>query len=188
MIWIGTDIWMCRQKQENMSNIFLPPLRPPGACAESDFHKLCIRCGKCVEVCPHQSLRLKHGFGKDRLTPFVDVEATPCHLCMKCPPVCPTGALDHTLRDINRVKMGQAYILKDKCHNFTDGIMCMTCYDRCPTRGQGMVLEFGITPAVSADCAGCGICAYVCPVDAVVIIPAASDLIPETALPIFKKS
>ncbi|MDE5833718.1 MAG: 4Fe-4S dicluster domain-containing protein [Desulfovibrio sp.] len=167
-----------------MTNPFLPPLRPPGAVAEKRFASLCVRCGKCLEICPHSSIKLKGGFGKNRLTPYVDAEDRPCHLCMKCPPVCPTGALDQELDDLNKVKMGQAYILKDKCHNFTDGVMCSTCYDRCPIRGKGVVLEFGITPAMTKDCAGCGVCVYVCPLDAVVVHPNGYDAPPLSALPL----
>ena len=171
-----------------MINFFLPPLRPPGAASEKSFVALCVRCGKCLEVCPHDSIKLMRGVGKNRLTPYVDPDDHPCHLCMKCPPVCPTGALEPTLTDLNRVKMGQAYILKDKCHNFTDGVMCSTCYDRCPVRGTGIVLEFGITPTMTKDCAGCGVCAYVCPLDAIVIHPLGYDAPPLTSVPLTSRS
>lgn len=167
-----------------MNNPFLPPIRPPGAREERQFAALCVRCGKCLEICPHNSIKLVRGRGKNHLTPYVDVVETPCQLCMKCPPVCPTGALDPAVTSHDSVKIGQAYILKDKCHNFTDGIMCMTCYDRCPLRGKGIVLEFGITPAITKDCAGCGVCAYVCPVDAIVIAPRGYLDAPDTAIPL----
>ncbi len=170
-----------------MINLFMHPLRPPGACSERTFISLCICCGKCVEACPHNSIKLEHGFGRTRLTPYVDVDDSPCHLCMKCPPVCPTGALDPELEDLNKVKMGQAYILKDKCYNFSDGTMCMTCYDRCPIRGKGIVLDFGITPAMTKDCAGCGVCAFVCPKDAIEIIPAGYNYTPSDAAPLAGK-
>lgn len=170
-----------------MNSFFTPPLRPPGACAEKAFSTLCVRCGKCVEVCPHDSIKLLLSFGKDNLTPYIDVSDKPCHLCMKCPPVCPTGALDPGLEDLNSVKMGQAHILKDKCHNFTDGVMCMTCYDRCPIRGRGIVLDFGITPTMTRDCAGCGVCVYVCPESAIVINPRGYDYTPPNALALAEK-
>lgn len=170
-----------------MNNFLLPPMRPPGAVSERIFSSLCVRCGKCVEACPHNTLKLTGGFGKNRLTPHVDLDA-PCQLCMKCTEACPTGALDKTVDHMDKVKIGQAYILKDKCHNYTDGVMCMTCYDRCPARGRGMVLEFGITPQVSEVCAGCGVCAYVCPVDAIVVLPKEYEIIPDNALPLAKSS
>ena len=88
------------------------------------------RRGQCVEFCLHGTLELPDGFGPLRNTPRVNPDASPCQLCLKCPPACPTGALDASIKDMYLVDMGQAYILKDKCHNHTDGIMCMTCYDR----------------------------------------------------------
>lgn len=161
-------------------NSFLPPLRPPGAGDESRFLRLCARCGKCAQACPHGSLRLIGGFGRARHTPRLLPEKSPCQLCMKCGPACPTGALDPAC-DMKRAAMGRAYILKSACHNYTNGPMCWTCYDKCPLRGQAMSLAGGITPAVRSACVGCGVCAYVCPQKAIEIVPASSDYIPPDA-------
>ena len=51
------------------------------------------------------------------------------------------------------------------------GTMCMTCYDRCPLRGEGMVLDMGYIPTVGTACVGCGMCEYVCPKNAVAVVP-----------------
>lgn len=160
----------------------LPPLRPPGAGSEERFLNLCIRCGKCLQVCPHNSLKLLAGFGRGRLTPALSPQDKPCELCMKCGDVCPTGAIPSGLEK-DSVKMGKAYILTTGCHNYANGPMCWTCYDRCPLRGQAMKLANGITPSVGDACAGCGVCAYVCPQAAIVIVPAGSDFIPADAAP-----
>ena len=109
-------------------SLFRPPLRPPGAAAEKDFTRLCVRCGQCVEVCPHQCLELMGGFGRERRTPRVTPRRAPCRLCMKCPPVCPSGALDPSITDMHRAGMGRAYILRDRCHNYTDGTICCLLY------------------------------------------------------------
>ena len=164
-------------------NLFRPPLRPPGAAAEHDFLKLCVRCGQCVEACPHNSLALLGGFGRARRTPYISPAQMPCYLCMKCPPACPTGALDAAVRDMRGARMGQAYILKDRCHNYTDGTICMTCYDRCPLRGSAVVLSSGIVPAITTACVGCGVCEYVCPVKAVEVLAASATGVPPHALP-----
>lgn len=66
--------------------------------------------------------------------------------------------------------MGRAVILEDRCHNYTGGIMCWTCYDRCPLRGTAVMLKDGIIPAITDVCVGCGVCEYVCPVQAVVTV------------------
>lgn len=146
-------------------------LRPPGACAEREFVSRCVQCGQCAEVCPHGSVRMRGGWGRARHTPEVRPEKTPCYLCMKCPPVCPTGALNPDVRAMLDAGMGTAVILQDKCHNYTGGVMCWTCYDRCPLRGVAIVLHGGLTPAVTEACVGCGICEYVCPVKAVQTLP-----------------
>lgn len=146
-------------------------LRPPGARAEREFLKLCIHCGQCSCVCPHDSLRPRGGWGRARHTPEVLPRERPCFLCMRCPPACPSGALDPTVRDMRAAGMGRAFILRDRCHNFNGGIMCWTCYDRCPLRGAAIVLEGGLTPSVTRACVGCGVCEYVCPVRAVRTLP-----------------
>lgn len=89
---------------------------------------------------------------------------------MKCPPQCPTGALDAAVTQPAQVRMGRAVILEDRCHNYTGGIMCWTCYDRCPLRGTAVMLKDGIIPAITDACVGCGVCEYVCPVQAVVTV------------------
>ncbi len=164
-------------------SVFLPPLRPPGAAAEGDFLRLCVRCGQCVTACPHKSLKLMNGIGRSRRTPRVLPRETPCYLCMKCPPVCPSGALNPAITDMTRAGMGRAYILKDHCHNYTNGVMCMTCYDRCPLRGSAVVLSGGLTPAITKSCVGCGICEYVCPVQAVEVWSSSSRGKPLSAVP-----
>lgn len=154
-----------------------------------------------------------------RHTPEILPEQKPCYLCMKCPPVCPSGALTTDIMDIakeqaiqeimkaeggddkaktdkmvmakataagniatmSEANMGQAYILQDRCHNHNGGIMCWTCYDRCPLRGKAIVLEGGFTPAVTEACVGCGICQYVCPVMATGALEKAIFVVPKGA-------
>lgn len=168
-------------------NIFLPPLRPPGALAESRFRRACIRCGKCVEVCPHNAARLAGGFGPDRLLPIIEPAVAPCQLCMKCPPVCPTSALARECVRMEDVKMGRAYILTSRCLNYTGGAMCWTCYDRCPLRGKSIVLKDGFTPAITDACVGCGVCEHVCPSHAVTVIAEAANYKPLDAAPEMKQ-
>lgn len=162
--------------------MILPPLRPPGALAENVFKSLCIRCGKCVEACPHGSLKLAVGFGPGRHAPYLQPRDKPCELCMKCGPACPTGAIDPDL-PMEKARMGRAYILKTACHNYTNGPMCWTCYDRCPLRGKAMVLSGGLTPAVTDACVGCGVCAHVCPQKAVEVVASGAAYLPPDAAP-----
>lgn len=106
-----------------------------------------------------------------RGTPVIRPREIPCWLCMKCPPICPSGALDNKVTEMDRAGMGRAVILKDRCHNFTGDTLCWTCHDRCPLRGTAIVLENGLIPAITDACVGCGVCEYVCPVRAVITIP-----------------
>ena len=69
-------------------------LRPPGAVTENIFLGTCIRCGRCVEVCPyHCIIPLDSRHGVHAGTPLIFAETIPCYLCMKCVEVCPTGTL-----------------------------------------------------------------------------------------------
>ena len=78
-------------------------------------------------------------FGPERHTPEIRPSEIPCWLCMKCPPACPSGAL-RPVAAMKEANMGRAVIFKDRCLNWIEsGTMCMTCYDRCPLRGEGMV-------------------------------------------------
>ncbi|MDO5536433.1 MAG: 4Fe-4S dicluster domain-containing protein [Desulfovibrionaceae bacterium] len=169
-----------------MMSAFDPPLRPPGALPEKDFLRLCVRCGQCIEACPHRTLVPAPGFGRGRRAPVIEPKERPCQLCLRCVPSCPAGALDQSVRDMKDVRMGQAYILESACHNYTTGIMCMTCYDRCPLRGRAVILNFGYLPAMTDACAGCGVCEHVCPVNAVRVMPVSNNVPPPSAVPTLK--
>ena len=146
-------------------------LRPPGALAEADFLRRCVQCGQCVYVCSRQAVRMEGGLGPRRNTPVIRPREMPCWLCMKCPPVCPSEALDNSVTSMEQANMGRAVLLKDRCHNYTNNVMCWTCYDRCPLKGRAMILQHGYLPMVTEHCVGCGMCEYVCAVDAMRIIP-----------------
>ncbi|RMG21949.1 MAG: 4Fe-4S dicluster domain-containing protein, partial [Methanobacteriota archaeon] len=116
------------------------PLRPPGAVSEDRFIQLCIRCRKCVEVCPFKSIKISHGFpGIDEGTPYIVPREIPCYLCMKCPPVCPTGALKNNIKK-EEVKMGIAAINQSTCMAY-NGIICRACFERCPMYREAIILK-----------------------------------------------
>ncbi|OQX14854.1 MAG: nitrate reductase [Desulfobulbaceae bacterium A2] len=140
-------------------------LRPPGAVAEDIFAGKCIRCGRCVEVCPYHSITLldiRHGLHAG--TPLVLAEKNPCYLCMKCVEVCPTGTLRRIPQEATR--MGLAVLNRHACHNWTSAIMCRTCYDICPLKNRAIRLA-ELRPVVEENvCTGCGMCVNACPVTA----------------------
>ncbi|GAB4185557.1 MAG: hypothetical protein Kow00108_23030 [Calditrichia bacterium] len=138
------------------------PLRPPGAVEENEFLQRCIHCRKCVEVCPYQSIKVSRGFwGLDEGTPYIEPRKVPCYLCMDCPPVCPTGALEH-ITEKEQVRMGIAVIDESLCLPY-NGILCRACFDKCPIFREAIILKDEIYPKVIEEhCTGCGICEHVC--------------------------
>ncbi|HMK55041.1 MAG TPA: 4Fe-4S dicluster domain-containing protein [Dissulfurispiraceae bacterium] len=142
-------------------------LRPPGARAERHFIASCIRCGKCAQVCPYRSIKVASILDGLTMmgTPFIKAREVPCYLCMKCPPVCPSGALDRNLRQKQDVRMGTAVINKNTCLPW-QGTLCRSCYENCPVFDEAIVMDGELRPVVDEKkCIGCGICENVCPVD-----------------------
>ena len=138
-------------------------LRPPGAVPEELFPAKCIRCGRCVEVCPYRSIKmLDIRSGLHAGTPLIEVENIPCYLCMKCVDVCPTGSLQRIKQAETR--MGLAVIDKFNCAAWVGMTLCRTCYDKCPFPEKAIRLD-QLRPVVDQDaCTGCGLCTYACPV------------------------
>jgi len=156
-------------------------LRPPGALAEKDFLKTCIKCGLCVEACPYDTLLLaKPGDHKPLGTPYFTPRDIPCYMCpdIPCVPVCPTGALDESSvttdgeLDINIADMGLAVIDDNSCIAFW-GIQCDACYRACPLLGEAISVIYEknertgkhafLKPVVHHDvCTGCGLCEKAC--------------------------
>ncbi len=151
-------------------------MRPPGAVEEKRFMALCIRCNRCLEVCPYGSIK-RAGVGLTMGTPYVLAEQKACYLCMACSRLCPTGALDRDLINPENVSIGKAVIEKSICysHLFLDhdvlpdasgrkiGALCNTCYNVCPLQGKAIVLRKNLFPEVTDACVGCGICVERCP-------------------------
>jgi MauM/NapG family ferredoxin protein len=146
-------------------------LRPPGARPETDFASRCIRCGKCSQVCPYKSIKIAGLFDGVAImgTPVVKAREVPCYLCMKCPPVCPSGALDRNLKQKADVRMGTARINKKECLAWQE-TLCRSCYQNCPLFDSAIRMDNELRPVVDEKkCVGCGICENVCPVDAAAI-------------------
>ena len=152
-------------------------LRPPGAVSEERFMALCIRCNRCLEVCPYGSIK-RAGVGATMGTPYVLPESKACYLCMACCRLCPTGALNPKLRKPEKVRMGRASIDSSICysHIFLThdvlpdkagrkiGALCNTCYNVCPLADTAITLKDNLFPVVLDGCVGCGICVERCPV------------------------
>ncbi|MDR0454435.1 MAG: 4Fe-4S dicluster domain-containing protein [Deferribacteraceae bacterium] len=151
-------------------------MRPPGAIDEKAFMERCIRCARCIAVCPYRCIeRSASGSGIRVGTPYIYAEKKGCYLCMSCPPVCPTGALNNKLSIPEDVRMGVAVINENTCLNhiyaraeemgYSDGsaLYCNTCYNACPLQGKAVILKDLVIPVITDLCTGCGICAERCP-------------------------
>ena len=151
-------------------------LRPPGALAEADFLSACIRCGLCVRDCPFDTLSLaKLGNSVTTGTPYFTARDVPCEMCddIPCVKACPSGALNHSLENIDDARMGLAVLLdQETCLNL-QGLRCDVCYNTCPIIDKAITLErvsnvrtgkhAMFIPTVHSDhCTGCGKCERAC--------------------------
>jgi len=169
----------------------LPPglLRPPGALAEADFQGACIRCGLCVRDCPYDILDLARPEQPMATgTPYFVARQLPCEMCedLPCVRACPTGALDPSLTDVNKARMGLAVLIdQETCLNWL-GMRCDVCYRVCPLIDEAITLEPQhnprtgshtlFIPVVHSDaCTGCGKCEKSCVLEtaAIKVLPVA---------------
>ncbi|GAB4345619.1 MAG: hypothetical protein Kow0089_22790 [Desulfobulbaceae bacterium] len=156
-----------------------PAVRPPGA--GPDFPARCIRCGRCMEACPYDSIRLMDlSAGAMVHTPYIAPLRTPCYLCrqrgpdgkdrplgkyLRCGEACPTGALRRIVND-NRVlanvpaafKTRPAKVNRELCLAWQYD-SCGECYYNCPLKDKAMldrppgyeVAGTGIRPHVNPE-------------------------------------
>jgi ferredoxin-type protein NapG len=151
-------------------------IRPPGALDEEHFLGACVRCCLCVRNCPYDTLKLSElGEPVATGTPYFEPRKIPCEMCtdVPCAQACPTGALDHELRDIDKARMGLAVLVDhENCLNFL-GMRCDVCYRVCPLIDKAITLDLHhnertgkhamFIPTVHADkCTGCGKCEKSC--------------------------
>ncbi len=131
-------------------------LRPPGATDEAEFMARCIRCDRCISVCPTDvlyPLGIEAGVLAVR-TPALDFRAGSCTFCDLCRQVCPTeaiGSVDPHAPEKGRI--GGAQVLPARCLAFA-------------TPGSYGALSFDgeRRPVVDdSKCNGCGECVRICP-------------------------
>lgn len=135
-------------------------MRPPGAVEESAFLGTCIRCQRCIYVCPKSALKpatISDGLSKV-FTPILDGE---CIYCWKCIDACPSGALRKI--SLEDYKVGTSRVINDLC------IKCYICIRECPFNAFDPIpIPFPIPPPYPTlnpeICTGCGKCWVVCPV------------------------
>lgn len=142
-------------------------LRPPGSLAEDDFMARCIRCNRCVTVCPTQVLEpmgIEEGVLQIR-TPKLHYSRNygTCTFCDKCYEVCPTDAIGPVDPYTPlKSRIGVALIHTGNCLAYLNAGACGICVDACPYKA--IELDSQDRPVVVEDlCNGCGECIKVCP-------------------------
>ena len=137
--------------------------RPPGAVEEDVFRLVCVRCGRCAQVCPPQIIRLIGLLDNPSAagTPLL-IDNGICQLDFNCINVCPSGALQPVPKD--KAKMGTSYINRDKC------IGCGICIKVCDQIAEAISWEDATKKKAIINpgkCLGCGACIPECPVQAI---------------------
>lgn len=162
-----------QQIESKAKKAIVPLHRPPGAIDELSFLTKCTRCDLCMEACPHQAIiKADAKYGSAIGTPMIKPQDAPCYLCedMPCIKACPEGALLPT----EKVKMGTAHVIQNKCFAFSGQVdSCDYCFDRCPLKGEAIVMDDRKPRVIAEACTGCGICEYFCPApgNAIVVLP-----------------
>jgi len=136
-------------------------IRPPGALAEADFLKRCIKCGRCMRACPTNVLQpagLDQGI-EALWTPALNnrIGTSGCQLnCVACNNICPTGALrplslDEKLgvgefAEGGPVRLGTAFVDRGRCLPWAMGRPCIVCQENCPVspKAIGVAEEYAV--------------------------------------------
>ncbi len=154
-------------------------VRPPGAVAEDEFLRRCIRCGECLKVCIGNALQpalLEAGL-LGLWSPIVVARHGYCEYhCTLCGQVCPTGAIRELPAETKiQTVIGLAVIDQKLCLPYARGTECLVCEEHCPTGKKAIVLEsrnisaaghtkrLKVPQVVPEQCIGCGICETRCP-------------------------
>lgn len=135
-------------------------IRPPGTKDDEQFLSLCIKCGRCISVCPTNVIDQAGIFSglANLRTPVMNYLRGGCDFCDKCIEVCPTGALSPY--DGETMPIGKAE-LNETCIALRTG-GCTKCFDNCEY--DAVILDDKMRPSIDTDkCNGCGKCVKDCP-------------------------
>jgi polyferredoxin/formate hydrogenlyase subunit 6/NADH:ubiquinone oxidoreductase subunit I len=141
-------------------------VRPPGALAEDEFVKRCIKCGQCMKLCPTnviQPMGIEAG-AINLWTPTMNnrIGTSGCQYdCVACGFVCPTAAIRPlTLAEKlgkgkfsadGPVKIGTARFDHTKCLPWAFNTPCIVCQENCPVSPKAIYTREIFNPVLSTD-------------------------------------
>ena len=122
-------------------------IRPPGALAEEEFLKRCIKCGQCMRLCPTNVIQpgsIEGGL-ENLWTPVLNyrIGSSGCQLnCTECGSACPSSAIrpitlseklgTDEFAQIGPIKIGTAFLDRNRCLPWAMDKPCIVCQENCP--------------------------------------------------------
>ncbi len=130
--------------------------RPPGALAEEEFLKRCIKCGQCMRICPTNVIQpggIQPGL-ENLWTPVLNnrIGSSGCQLnCVACGQVCPTSAIRPITLDEKHgtgkfanagpIKVGTAFFDRNRCLPWAMDKPCIVCEENCPVSPKAIYTQ-----------------------------------------------
>ena len=131
-------------------------IRPPGALAEEEFLKRCIKCGQCMRICPTNVIQpggIEAGF-ESLWTPVLNnrIGSSGCQLnCTACGQVCPTSAIrpitlseklgTDEFAEVGPIKLGTAFVDRSRCLPWAVDRPCIVCQENCPVSPKAIYTQ-----------------------------------------------
>ena len=131
-------------------------IRPPGALAEEEFLKCCIKCGQCMRICPTNVIQpggIEGGL-ENLWTPVLNnrIGSSGCQLnCVACGQACPTAAIRPvTLSEklgkdefaaAGPIKLGTAFVDRNRCLPWSMDKPCIVCQENCPVSPKAIYTQ-----------------------------------------------
>ncbi|MBN1392418.1 MAG: 4Fe-4S binding protein, partial [Sedimentisphaerales bacterium] len=128
-------------------NWYYRVIRPPGALAEDEFLKRCIKCGQCMRICPTNVIQpggIEGGL-ESLWTPVLNnrIGSSGCQLnCVACGQVCPTSAIrpirlaeklgTGEFAEAGPIRLGTAFFDRNRCLPWAMDKPCIVCEENCP--------------------------------------------------------
>ncbi len=131
-------------------------IRPPGALAEPDFLRRCLKCGQCMRICPTNIIQpagLEAGL-EGIWTPVLNfrIGTSGCQLnCVACSLLCPTAAIRPLSLDEKRgregfatagpIRIGTAFVDFGRCLPWAMDKPCIVCQENCPVSPKAIFVR-----------------------------------------------